>query len=54
MCRFENTHADLYDLKQTNKRDNKVGVIGGLLLLAMYIAVSTMEYNDCLRGAISC
>ena len=36
------------------RKDNLYGLIGGAVLLAMYIAVSTMEYNDCLRGAMSC
>ena len=33
---------------------NAKGIIAAVVLFVMYVTVSTMEYNDCLRGAMSC
>lgn len=55
MHEHQKTHADYYDLKRkSKKRENRTGIIVALVFLAMYITVSTIEYQDCLKGAISC
>ena len=33
---------------------NAKDIIAAVVLFVMYVAVSTMDYNDCLRGAVSC
>jgi hypothetical protein len=38
----------------SNRKDSIKGFIAGAVLLAMYAFVSHMDYQDCLRGAISC
>ena len=45
---------DLNKEAEQMEANDKWGIVGGVILLVMYIAVSTMEYNDCLKGAISC
>jgi hypothetical protein len=32
------------------KQENRIGIIASILLFAMYCMVSTMDYNDCLKG----
>jgi len=51
---YQKTYMDLNKEDKKMEANDKWGVAGGILLLLMYIAVSTMEYNDCLKGAISC
>lgn len=40
--------------RKTDFNENIKGIIGALALFAMYAIVSTMDYQDCLRGAMSC
>jgi hypothetical protein len=32
------------------KQENRIGIIASIVLFAMYCLVSTMDYNDCLKG----
>jgi len=34
---------------EMQKQENRAGWIGAAILLIMYCAVSTMEYNDCIN-----
>jgi len=43
---------DLNEIKKT-KRDYKP-LLAGLAMFLIYALVSHMDYQDCLRGAISC
>ena len=40
--------------RKTDFNENIKGIVGALALFAMYAIVSTMDYQDCLRGATSC
>lgn len=42
------------DSQATEKRDSIKGILAAVTLFAMYAIVSTMDYQDCLRGATSC
>ena len=42
------------DSQATEKRDSIKGILAAVTLFAMYVIVSTMDYQDCLRGAMSC
>jgi len=32
------------------KKDNRMGIIAAVVLFSLYCLVSTMDYNDCLKG----
>jgi len=32
------------------KQENRLGIIAAIVLFSLYCIVSTMEYNDCLKG----
>ena len=49
---YQKTYMDLNEIKQV-KRDYKP-MLAAVALFAMYVFVSTMDYQDCLRGAMSC
>jgi len=49
---YQKTYMDLNEIKKV-KRDYKP-MIAAVALFAMYVIVSTMDYQDCLRGAMSC
>ena len=49
---YQKTYMDLNEIKKV-KRDYKP-LLAAIALFAMYALVSHMEYQDCLRGAISC
>ena len=53
---FQLTHMDIKRKEQrvSDKRENIKGIVGALALFALYAIVSTMDYQDCLRGATSC
>lgn len=40
--------------RKTDFNENIKGIVGALALFALYAIVSTMDYQDCLRGATSC
>lgn len=40
--------------RKIDRKENIKGIVGVVILFAMYVAVSTLEYQDCVRGAISC
>ncbi len=42
------------DSQATEKRDSIKGILAAVTLFALYAIVSTMDYQDCLRGATSC
>ena len=50
------TYMDIKRKEQrvSDKRENIKGIVGALALFALYAIVSTMDYQDCLRGATSC
>lgn len=50
---FQKTYMDLNEEKPV-EGSNVKGIIAAVVLFVMYVTVSTMEYNDCLRGAMSC
>ena len=37
--------------RETDFNENIKGIAGALALFALYAIVSTMDYQDCLRGA---
>ena len=37
--------------RKTDFNENIKGIVGALALFALYAIVSTMDYQDCLRGA---
>ena len=47
------TYMDIKRKEQqvVDKRENIKGMVGALVIFALYAIVSTMEYQDCLRGA---
>ena len=47
------TYMDLHKEKPVDGIDIK-GIIAGVVLFVMYAFVSSMDYQDCLRGAVSC
>ncbi len=49
---YQKTYMDLNEIKKV-KRDYKP-MLAAVALFAMYVIVSTMDYQDCLRGATSC
>jgi hypothetical protein len=49
---YQKTYMDLNEIKKV-KRDYKP-MLAAVALFAMYVFVSTMDYQDCLRGAMSC
>lgn len=49
---YQKTYMDLNEIKRV-KRDYKP-MLAAVALFAMYVIVSTMDYQDCLRGATSC
>jgi hypothetical protein len=49
---YQKTYMDLNEIKKA-KRDYKP-MLAAVALFAMYVFVSTMDYQDCLRGAMSC
>jgi rhamnogalacturonyl hydrolase YesR len=50
---YQRTYMD-YNKEERMDSDNIKGIIAGIVLFAMYAFVSTMDYQDCLRGATSC
>ena len=50
---YQRTYMD-YNKEERMDSDNTKGIIAGIVLFAMYAFVSTMDYQDCLRGATSC
>jgi len=32
--------------------ENRIGFIGGIILFALYVTVSTMGYNDCINMGV--
>lgn len=53
---FQLTHMDIKRKQQrvSDKRENIKGIIAAIGLFVIYAIVSTMDYQDCLRGATSC
>ncbi len=50
---YQKTYMDLNEQKPV--QDNNVkSIIGAIVLFTLYAIVSTMDYQDCLRGATSC
>ncbi len=45
---------DLNQEESMNSNDSIKGLVAAVVLFAMYVAVSTMDYQDCIRGAVSC
>lgn len=52
--RFEKTYMDLNREVETVEVNDKWGIVAAIALFTMYAFVSSMDYQDCLRGAISC
>lgn len=50
------TYMDIKRKEQrvANKRENIRGILAAVSLFVIYAIVSTMDYQDCLRGATSC
>ena len=50
------THMDIKRKEQqvSDKRENIKGIVAAVALFTIYAIVSTMDYQDCLRGATSC
>ena len=50
------TYMDIKRKEQrvSDKRENIKGIIAAVGLFVIYAIVSTMDYQDCLRGATSC
>ena len=40
------------DQKKATRREDVIGLVGGLLMLAIYAIASNMAYNDCLQYGI--
>tara|TARA_R110002012_G_scaffold34271_1_gene99180 strand:- start:7114 stop:7281 length:168 start_codon:yes stop_codon:yes gene_type:complete len=40
--------------KMRDDKENAKGIIGAIVLFLIYAFVSTMDYQDCVRGAVSC
>lgn len=51
---YQKTYMDLNQEQRMDSRENLKGIIAAVALFAMYAIVSTMDYQDCLRGATSC
>jgi hypothetical protein len=51
---FQRTYMDLNQEESMNSNDSIKGLVAAVVLFAMYVAVSTMDYQDCIRGAVSC
>lgn len=53
---YQRTYMDIQrkEQRKTDFNENIKGIVGALALFAMYVFVSTMDYQDCLRGATSC
>ena len=49
---YQKTYMDLNEIKKVKR--NYKPLLAAIALFAMYAFVSHMEYQDCLRGAISC
>lgn len=49
---YQKTYMDLNEIKKV-KRDYKP-MLAAIALFAMYALVSQMDYQDCIRGAVSC
>ena len=43
------SYSQLNNIERAKKHNNRAGWIGAAILLIMYCAVSTMEYNDCIN-----
>ena len=50
---YQKTYMD-YNKEERMDSNNIKGIIAAVALFAMYAFVSTMDYQDCLRGATSC
>lgn len=50
---YQRTYMD-YNKEERMDSNNIKGIIAAVALFAMYAFVSTMDYQDCLRGATSC
>ena len=37
------------DKAKLERQENRIGLIGSVVLFALYCIVSTMEYNDCIN-----
>ena len=50
------TYMDIKRKEQqvSDKRENIKGIVAAVALFTIYAIVSTMDYQDCLRGATSC
>lgn len=53
---FQRTYMDIQRKEQSkiDFNENIKGIVAALALFAMYAFVSSMDYQDCLRGATSC
>ena len=48
---YQKTYMDLNQEERIDSQENLKGIIAAVALFAMYVFVSTMDYQDCLRGA---
>ena len=51
---YQKTYMDYQQSKTPARKPRLKQFLALLSLFAMYVAVSTLEYQDCVRGAISC
>ena len=53
---YQRTYMDIQrkEQRKIDFNENIKGIVAALALFAMYAFVSTMDYQDCLRGATSC
>ena len=51
---YQKTYMDYQQGKSPARKPRLKQFLALLSLFAMYVAVSTLEYQDCVRGAISC
>ena len=40
------------EIARQQKQENRAGLVAGVILVALYCLVSTMEYNDCINMGI--
>jgi cytochrome b len=40
------------EIARKQKQENRAGLVGAVVLFALYCMVSTMEYNDCINMGI--
>ena len=53
---YQKTYMDIQrkEQRKIDFNENIKGIVAALALFAMYAILSTMDYQDCLRGATSC